>query len=142
MNNFKKFIHLETVDKKLLFQAIIISIFIKILVTFFPLKWYAKILGKEHSDHTEKFFNNNHVIYKISRAMVRCRKVLPWKVTCFIEAITAKILLKKHGIESTLHLGLKKENSSMLAHAWLHCGSIYVTGKRGIEKFVTVRIFS
>jgi hypothetical protein len=41
-----------------------------------------------------------------------------------------KLLMKKH-ISSTLYLGVGKDNDQMIAHAWLRCGNMYVTGGDG-----------
>jgi hypothetical protein len=38
--------------------------------------------------------------------------------------------MKKH-ISSTLYLGVGKDNDQMVAHAWLRCGQLYVTGGNG-----------
>jgi len=143
MNNFKKLLQLSALEKQLLFNVTIISIWIKIIVLFFPMRWYAKILGIEHAVSSEDtIINVNHIVFKISRAMIRCRKLLPWKPNCLVEAITAKIILNLRGINSTLYLGVNKENGDMKAHAWLRCGTIYVTGKRGMGEFMVVSTFA
>jgi hypothetical protein len=142
MNNFKKLLQLSAFEKKLLFNVIITSIWIKIIVLFFPLRWYAKILGIEHAVSSEDSINTDHIVFKISQAMIRCRKLLPWNPNCLVEAITVKIILNHRGITSTLYLGVTKENGNMKAHAWLRCGTIYVTGKRGMGKFMVVSTFA
>ena len=40
-------------------------------------------------------------------------------------------LLKEAGIHSTLYLGVGKDEGKMIAHAWLRCGQMYVTGGNG-----------
>ena len=55
---------------------------------------------------------------------------------------TARKILKKRGVHTTLYLGVgKKEGEKMIAHAWLRCGSFYVTGGTG-EEFAMVAKFS
>ena len=37
----------------------------------------------------------------------------------------------KRGVNTTLYLGVGKEDGNMVAHAWLRCGQLYVTGGNG-----------
>lgn len=54
-----------------------------------------------------------------------------WESKCLVRAMTARKLLKQKGIHSTLYLGVGKEDGKMVAHAWLRCGQLYVTGGNG-----------
>lgn len=73
---------------------------------------------------------------------VRCAKLvgfhvnrvtehLPLKRKCFVRALSARKLLMKQGINSTLYMGVRLEEGKMIAHAWLRCGLVYVTGGLG-----------
>ena len=129
------------IDKKLFIEAVITLFWVKVMVVFLPLRWYAKLLGKEHTTNNEDP-NINDIVYKISRAIVRGRKVFPWKTLCLCEAISAKIMLKRRRQISTLYLGVAKEKGTLVAHAWLRCGTSYITGKPGAEKFTVVSTFT
>ncbi|HEY4785222.1 MAG TPA: lasso peptide biosynthesis B2 protein [Bacteroidales bacterium] len=143
MNDVKKFFRLTPVDKKLFFEALFTSIRVKLMVTFLPLRWYARQLGVQHSLSSDSSDDNSYsLVYKISQAIVRCRKSIPWQNRCLVEAITAKRMLQKRGLQSTLYLGVNKKDKKMTAHAWLRCGTIFVTGNRGKDNFVTVNTFA
>lgn len=64
----------------------------------------------------------------------------PWESKCLVRALTVQRLLKQRGITSTLYLGVGKENDKMVAHAWLRCGLIYLTGGNGRD-YATVTKF-
>jgi len=138
-----RYIQISWSDKLLLMETIFLLFCIKIMVWGIPLKWYAKLLGKQHKE-TEGVLSDflNHKIYKISAAIVRSRKVIPWENQCLTEAIAGKILLRQYGLNGTLYFGVRKENNSFTAHAWLRCGEIYVTGRRGMNNFHVVSTFS
>ncbi len=44
---------------------------------------------------------------------------VPWRAKCFEQAIASKIMLRRRGYASLLHLGVKRENDHLIAHAWL-----------------------
>ena len=59
-----------------------------------------------------------------------CNKTA-WESKCLVRALTAQKLLKQKGIGSTLYLGCGYAEDKMVAHAWLRCGELYVTGGDG-----------
>ncbi len=77
-----------------------------------------------------------HVAYAVSRV---CNRTA-WESKCLVRALCAQRLLHKKGIESTLYLGCGKEEGKLVAHAWLRCGEVYVTGGNGAE-YATVDKF-
>ena len=79
---------------------------------------------------------------RVARVVRSASRYTPWKSNCFPQAIAAKVLLRQLGIQSTLYLGAAfKARTEMEAHAWLRCGSLYVTGGKGDQNFGTVGIF-
>lgn len=143
MNRIVRYLKLPLKEKWALTEATFFLIIIKGMIMLFPLRWYKNLLGVQNA--TLNFTPDNltmKVILCVSRAIVRSRMIIPWKNQCLTEAITAKLLLRRRGVKSTLFLGVNRENNKMTAHAWLCCGAVFVTGKRGMEKFTVVSSFS
>lgn len=62
----------------------------------------------------------------------RVTEHLPLKRKCWVRALTARKLLMKKGICTTLYMGVgKDDDGNMIAHAWLRCGQRFVTGGNG-----------
>ena len=143
MSAFLRFISLPKQDKKFFLVATFYCVTFKIMILIFPLKKYARILGLQniYVNH-EPSEKQLQVIYKISRAIVRSRRVIPWKSQCLTEAITAKVMLRGEKIKSTLYLGINKKNGDMTAHAWLKCGGTWVTGRKGSDQFTIISTFN
>ena len=80
--------------------------------------------------------NESLEIKKIAITVNKLGKLLHFK--CLSQAIAAQRLLKQKNINSQLYLGVNKADKQLKAHAWLKCGSLFVTGKRGYEVFTTV----
>jgi hypothetical protein len=138
-----KFFNLSASDKKLYFEALYVSMLVKLIVTLVPLRWYARHLGTQHAISPEVEQESDfHLIFRVGQAIVRSRKTTPWPTRCFTDAITAKIMLRRRGLASTLYLGVDKKNEKMTAHAWLRCGTLIVTGKKEMKKFTVVSSFA
>ena len=138
------FIRLEGEERSLFIQGCLISIKYSVITTLFPMRWYANKLGFKGNDSSYSINENDLLIAKrVEKAVRRVQKYFPWKVKCFSAALTAKTLLKKNNIQSTIYLGVKRSsNDKMMAHAWLRCGNIIVTGKEEMNNFTTLVFFS
>ena len=69
---------------------------------------------------------------KVGYAVEMVCERTPWESKCLVKALCAQYFLDKRKISSTLYLGCGVgETGEMLAHAWLRCGSMYVTGGDG-----------
>jgi hypothetical protein len=70
----------------------------------------------------------------------------PWRCMCLEQAIAAKLMLRRHGVPSTLYLGVARardpDQPSIEAHAWLRCGSLYVTGGENRTRYTVVSTFA
>lgn len=143
MNHVVRYMKLPFKEKLALAEAFFLLISIKLMIILFPLRWYKKLLGDQNinADYTPDNLAIT-IILCVSRTIARSRKIIPWKNQCLTEAITAKLLLRRRGVNSTLYLGVNRDNNKMTAHAWLCCGNLFVTGKRGMEKFTVVSSFS
>lgn len=73
------------------------------------------------------------------RTAARCT---PWESKCLAQAMAARLLLGLNRIPYGLYLGLDKRNpGGMTAHAWVHAGSMPVTGGDGFGQFTVVSTF-
>ena len=77
---------------------------------------------------------------RISRIVNKVCDKTPWESKCLVRALAAQRLLHLRGLPSTLYLGCGMEDGKMVAHAWLRCGEIYVTGGDG-SGYTTVARF-
>lgn len=80
---------------------------------------------------------------KVGWAVNKMSLFTPWESKCLVQAITAQVVLRIIKVPYTLYLGLdRNESKELVAHAWLRCGELIVTGAREKERFVTVAQFA
>jgi len=117
----------------------------KILIVFFPFRFYAKTFG---TAHYETFFFEPHYAKKmLSSIKIVSRKIppfLPWKSKCLDQAMAAQRMLKRRGLATTLYFGFTKNKNTgtINAHAWVRSGSFWITGYQPGTQFTTVGIYS
>jgi len=81
----------------------------------------------------------------IAWAVQRMADHTPRVSTCLVQALTAQNMLKRRGSGSTLYLGMatgEKPETQAEAHAWLRCGTSYLTGQEEMGDFHTVACYA
>ncbi len=115
-----------------------------VLIHTLPFRLIATHLGERMGNSPDTITQAQaQVARRVSWAVRRASGLTPWPSVCLPQAITAKVLLRRRGIPSTLYLGATfDESKSLLAHAWLRCGPLYVTGGPGHEHYGVVASFA
>lgn len=146
-SQLKKYFRQNKQEREILNRTFVWLLFSFILVRIIPLKWFSSLLGEFNSTltagGTELEAADLIKITSVNKSIKRIKRILPWKVKCFEEAITAKKILEKYKIKSTLYLGVDKdENKQLIAHAWLNNGDFNITGGNVATKFKVVGFYS
>lgn len=98
-------------------------------------------LGQPNLDST--YQPNQKELAYIKKIAAVTEKVGEWcRFKCFAKAIAAQRLLNKKNIPTKLYLGVHKKETELKAHAWLTCGDVFVTGKKGHEVFTSVIFYN
>lgn len=133
-------------EKRNLLRIVTLSFGVRIMVLALPFKRLAAILGNQNSqadsDGTNTGETDQQYVDTISRQIRNVSHHVPWTSNCLVQATVGKILLRKKSIASTVHFGVKKNDSKMEAHAWLTVGPRTVLGGETADQFVEVSSFS
>ena len=106
-----------------------------------PFARIAPGIGTEQYE-TERMPLNMDIIRDVHSAVTKVCARTPWQSQCLVQALTAKKLLNKRCLPCTLYMGVAKDESGQLiAHAWLRCGNVYVTGGQNKDRFTVTGIF-
>ena len=97
-----------------------------------PMPRIEKMIGVRGAEsEAEETLENIKLAKLVGFHVNRVTAHLPLKRKCFVRALSARKILMKKGVNTTLYLGVGKEDGKMVAHAWLRCGQLYVTGGDG-----------
>lgn len=78
-----------------------------------------------------------HVRLAIDRASRR----LPWRLVCFQRGLAAHWMLRRRGLPSKLHYGLRQGDDALSAHVWVTLGETAVIGEESDHQHVPVATF-
>lgn len=152
----KRFLVLSIKDKIIIFKAFLLCGIFRgamLLIPFKKFKNYIGILNEESDDKLSE--DKYEEALNIGRLVNMAANHTPWESKCLVRALTAQYLLAHKNIDSTLYLGVGKDpcvcddkstrNSTssivdnMVAHSWIRCGALYVTGGNGKNYGIVAR---
>lgn len=129
--------------KPLCFVALLYSAYYRLGILLLKPARLQKHWGIRGEESTEEETTETYrYAYRVSYAVDRICNRTAWESKCLVRALTAQTLLKKKGIHSTLYLGCAVEEGKMVAHAWLRCGKMYVTGGDGSKYAMVDKYYS
>lgn len=67
---------------------------------------------------------------------------VPFRAMCLEQGLTARVLLRRRGVATTLHYGVAKDGEGRLsAHLWVRAGALDVIGTENADQFTPVATF-
>lgn len=123
-------------------MAFVYSAFYRFCILFIKPSSLHKKWGKQGEESpAEETIANYRYARVVSRVVNHVCNNTTWESKCLVRALTAQRLLYRKGIHSTLYLGCGTNDGKMVAHAWLRCGRMYVTGGDGSEYAIVDKYF-
>lgn len=139
---YYKIITVSSQERKLFFEALFVSFNVRMMLLVLPFKQYSHKLGERGRISKNIEEKDSGMVYEVVHAIKRAVKYSFWRNKCLEQAITAKKMLGKRNISSTVFFGVRKPGDKLEAHAWLKAGDTFIVGERNHEKFTVVAYFS
>ena len=129
----KKFIKLSLNDKSLILKVVIITAISRWQMLNVSFEKLQKKLGRYNDESYYNILEVEEINYlrKIRWAVTSVANNTPWESKCLVKAMTIQSILHRKGMETTLYLGINKDNNILVAHSWIRCGNLYITGGDG-----------
>jgi hypothetical protein len=134
----------------LLIEAALWLLLARVALLAFPFPTLARRLGVFVPPTDERVANarrdsstrDAQLAEEIGWATVRAARHVPFKAVCLPQAMAARIMLRRRGVASVLHLGAARGKDRPIdAHAWLDAAGIEVTGYPVAREFAEIACF-
>lgn len=125
-------------------EAYIYTGIARMLILFMPFNKLKNRMGNlKKESHSEVDLASYRIARDISWAVTNASRHTPWESKCLVQALTAQRMMRKKGISTTIYLGVRKDGKNeIIAHAWIRCGSYYLTGGEFREQYAVVAKFT
>ena len=103
----------------------------------------ARALRPKSDDENDQV----RVAEEVGWAVTRAARHVPFNAVCLPQAMAARIMLKRRGVESVLHFGARigkdkiGQDKPIDAHAWLDAAGVEVTGYPVANTFAEIACF-
>jgi len=119
----------------------------QLAVHLLPFRWLAPRLGRMGGETNARSITaeRQRQAQQVGWAVTALARRLPWDSKCLAQAVAGKWMLQRRGLPSILYLGIDHgsgEENWLVAHAWLLCGTDFVTGEPRHERFQVLATFS
>lgn len=66
----------------------------------------------------------------------------PWHSPCLVQSLAGYVILRRRGVPSVVYLGVAKDPAGeFMAHSWLRCGEVIVTGRGGHQRYAAIAAY-
>ena len=140
MRRLRKFLARSRSERLLLLEAAGWLAVSRLAVLLLPFRRIAPRLG-QHMIESDFESSDDALSRNIGWAVEAAARHVPWQAVCLPQAMAAKAMLRRRGIDCTLYLGVVTDEE-LKAHAWLRAGSRIITGREGFRSHTVVSTFS
>ena len=135
MRTLTKFFSRSSAERRSLVEAFMLVLFVRIGLTWFPFRrllgWLQRI-GVVFRWIERQWFQADQLV----RAVAATSKRIPRGDTCLVQALVAHTMLRHHGFDPSLAIGVTKEpDGSLRAHAWVELDGKVVIGEADLDTF-------
>jgi len=144
MRRLYLFWRMSSVHKRLLFEAACGLCWYKVTLYVLPFRWIAPRLGRPMASLPAEVSPEQIVVAnRVAWAVQIAGRRLPWHSRCLVRAVTAKRMLQRRGLSSTLYLGaLRKNQTEVGTHAWLRFGDCLLVGGHAASDHTVLATFA
>jgi len=123
MGRLLKFWSLPRREKYCFCEAGILLLLSNLSIKIIPFRRIYRFLHANWNSRTHVVLDGTENIKLVMLSLSRAANLLPWKSRCLSQSIAAFVMLRRRGIPAVMFVGVKSlEDSSLLAHAWVHTG--------------------
>jgi len=146
----RRFGEVDNRRRALLPEAVTCLFAARLALVFIPFPRLARHLGtfvpptdaRAAQAATEAAPDQVKLAEDIGWAVTRAARYVPFKAVCLPQAMAARVMLKRRGVQSVMHFGAAKGKEKPLdAHAWLDAAGVEVTGYPVAENFAEIACF-
>lgn len=122
-------------ERRLLLEALWALALARALLLVLPFRRLAAMLGQAGLESPAEVTPAQDAIAgQIGWAVAATARYVPWDGRCLTQAVAGWGMLRRRGLSGTVYFGVGKANDPAgrkTFHAWLRCGSRFVTGGDG-----------
>lgn len=133
---------LRASDILLLGEALIVLAAASLAIALLPFRRTVELMRVDRPRRSIEPALSGAVVAKCRWAVHAWSRRVPWRAVCFQRGLALHLMLRRRGIQSTLHYGVaQSEAEGLRAHVWIDVGSRTVLGGAEAPQFTRLASF-
>ena len=117
-------------------ESLVLLIGAAAAIRFLPFARLRALASRRLGGAGPKAAARAELVARVRWAVAAAARRSPARAKCFEQGLTAQIMLRRRGIDSTLYYGASTEpEGAMRTHVWVRAGDVAVCGTRAAEDF-------
>lgn len=137
-NSIRTWMLLSSRGRGALVEAVIALAAARLMVVLRPFKEVAAAAARQPRRTSRE---PDAMRREVSWAITAAARRAPWRALCLEQAIAAQAMLRRRGVASVLHYGVKAGGGDLAAHAWVTVEGRDVVGGPASVGFVEMTRF-
>ena len=128
----------------LIVSIIVLLALMRISILLFPFRYYAKRLSIIFNSPCRLSYAKQLGYARlIGRSIAIVSRYTPWQSKCLVQALVAKLLLRRFKIENILVIGVNfDKGTDFIAHAWVDVASTTMVGGTDNKQYKAIKSFA
>lgn len=110
-------------------------------IKLLPFKTVVRTMDYGPADESRDSADYGQLADAVRRAVKRASVRLPWAIVCFPEGLAAHGMLRRRGVPSRVHYGLRQTDSKLSSHVWVTLDGAAVVGEVTVNPHTCVAVF-
>ncbi|WP_421697940.1 lasso peptide biosynthesis B2 protein [Ancylobacter sp.] len=128
-------------DRALLAEALLVISLARLALVTLPFRHVVRLAATRPATLTAGD-PQAQIIGRTRWAVRAVARRVPFRAMCLEQGLTARVLLRRRGVATTLHYGVAKDRDGRLsAHLWVRAGALDVIGTENADQFTLVATF-
>lgn len=141
MGTIQKLLNMRPGQLLMIPEAVLLTGWYRLQILYRPFSQLSPKIGTVGKE-TPVDTSNPPEVMQVRQIVRAVSRRMPWTCNCMVRALTMKKMLARRAIASTLYMGVALDSSgNMEAHAWLRCGSEYISGKTEMKRFTVTTTY-
>jgi hypothetical protein len=130
-------------ERWLLLEAALWLAVMRAGIRWFSFRAIAERLGLEQGTNADPPGpSQKETAQRIGWAVQRTAPQIPWETYCLVQGLAGARMLRRRHLPFTLYFGVARDDhGEFQAHAWLCCGDLILTGRKGHERFAVIATY-
>jgi hypothetical protein len=136
---FSAYAELSGQRRRVLPEALVALAWSSFLIRCLPFRTVMRLAGG--SQPRQRSTDQDVIVRELVWAIEACARRVPWRAVCFQQGLAVHLMLRRRGIGSLLHYGVRQGADGLKAHVWVTLGGADVIGGPEAQGFACLATY-